>query len=407
MKKILAILMILITVLSLVACSATSNPGSDSNSIADTDNPQSENPSQNSNEVPLKIGVSVYQLSAEFGDRAMQIMGMIRDKVNAEGGVNGQDMELVFMDIGTDQQGYIDAYLKLLDTDGVSGIVGTFYSSYVMACADFANEAKIPTINITTSDDLYGACPYFIIARNRIGSNAIAISQIAMEAGLKKPVFLTATDASYNLACDVIQEEYEKAGLSTAGRIQFDTSTTTDFSAVVLQAINTPGADGVVMFATGVNGMSIASKLYEYRYDKPVMMDSPGWSDMFIENVGLDAVKFLDLRGVAEYATTLERVKKDEFLDFIYSNGFTYSTTNWHDACYFDSVNLFVEAARLAGHNDPASVYKGLKQIKNYGGALTDYTWHDDGSMAMNVYETRFDKETGQIVVLKEVECIH
>ena len=48
----------------------------------------------------------------------------------------------------------------------------------------------------------------------------------------------------------------------------------------------------------------------------------------------------------------------------------------------YDSFMLMVEAIKLQGASDPASIVEGIKKIKDYDGVMTTYSYHEDRSLA-------------------------
>ena len=391
MKKLVSLAVALVLALSLVACGGN--------------NSTEGNGGDEATGAPLKIVYCGTALTQESGDRAQQVLTIAAEAINAEGGVNGQPVEVEFIDGGTDQQAYIDAYLKAIEVDGVSAVIGTFFSQYALACADYANEAQVPTFNVATNFEMAEACDYYYTNRCVDTAFANVMAQIAIDAGCTNPVSMFYnTSNGYN--DNEFQKNYlEEAGYSVAAEIPFDNVNTTDYTSIVLQAMNTEGADGIILHATANNdGPAIIELLHEYNYDKPIISNSNLFSDQFVSIVGAEAVQ--GIIGFAEYATTLDRPEIDAFEQMLADGGFTYDTTSWTDASFYDDFCLIVEAAKQAGANDKDSVNEGLRSISGLKGVMTDYSWHDDHSFADTIYLASFD-ENGKTVVSDELEDVH
>ncbi|MBC8536048.1 ABC transporter substrate-binding protein [Feifania hominis] len=399
MKKLLAILLALAMVFSLAACSNNSD-----NPPTSGDNQGTDDPQGGGEVTPLKIVYCGYSLSGESGDRAKGVLEIARDQINAAGGVNGVPVEVEFIDGGADQQAYIDAYLKAVEVDGVSAIIGTFFSQYALACADYANEAKIPTFNVATNFEMAEACDYYYTNRCVDTAFSNVMAQIAIDNGVTNPVTLFYnTSNGYNDSA-FMKAYMEKEGYTVAEEIAFDNTNTTDYTSIVLQAMNVKDSDGILLHATAnTDGQSIITLLHEYDYKFPIVSNSNLFADSFVANTGAEPVE--GLLGFAEYATTLDRPEIAAFEKMLQDGGFKYDTTGWADASFYDDFCLIVEAAKIAGANDKDSVNEGLKQIKGLKGVMTDYSYHDDHSFADNIYLATYTD--GKVDISETLDVVH
>ncbi len=96
---------------------------------------------------PVQIGVavahtgnaSVYGLDQELGAQLAQ------DYFNANGGINGRPVEIVFQDAGTDEQAAINAFNTLIGSNVVA-IIGPTLSQQAFAADPAADQAGVPVI---------------------------------------------------------------------------------------------------------------------------------------------------------------------------------------------------------------------------------------------------------------------
>jgi branched-chain amino acid transport system substrate-binding protein len=82
---------------------------------------------------------SVYGLDQELGAQ------LAADWYNANGGINGRPVELVYQDAGTDEQAAINAFNTLIGTNVVA-IIGPTLSQQAFAADPAADQAAIPVI---------------------------------------------------------------------------------------------------------------------------------------------------------------------------------------------------------------------------------------------------------------------
>ncbi len=101
---------------------------------------------------PIKIGV-VFDISgagSSLGVPERDSVKMIQEKLNAEGGVNGNPVELVIMDNKSDPTETVTVVKQLID-QGVVALVGTSQSSTSLAVTKVANDAQIPMVSAAAS----------------------------------------------------------------------------------------------------------------------------------------------------------------------------------------------------------------------------------------------------------------
>src|SRR3954467_2937947 len=107
---------------------------------------------------PIAIGVSIAQSppgSVVQGTQVKDGLEIVKDMVNAQGGVNGRKIELVYEDNqGIPEKGRA-ATEKLIGKDKVVAIVGGHQSSVCLAEIEVAHRYNVPYINTNCwSDDV-------------------------------------------------------------------------------------------------------------------------------------------------------------------------------------------------------------------------------------------------------------
>lgn len=287
----------------------------------------------------------------------------------------------------------------------MSAVIGTFFSQYALACVDYANDAKVPTFNVATNFEMGQKCKYYYTNRCVDTAFSNTMAQIAIDNGVKNPVTLFYnTSNGYNDSA-FMKKYMQSKGYSVAKEIAFDNTNTTDYTSIVLQAMNVKGSDGILLHATAqTDGQSIIKLLHDYGYKYPIISNSNIFNESFVKNVGVKSVA--GVLGFAEYSTTLDRPEIDKFIKMLKGGRFTYDTTSWVDASFYDDFCLILEAAKQGGGNDAGSINNGLKKVNSYKGVMTDYTYHEDHSFADSIYLAKF-ASNGSIVISKAVSVVH
>ncbi|MCC2111490.1 MAG: ABC transporter substrate-binding protein, partial [Hyphomicrobiales bacterium] len=141
----------------------------------------------------IKIGssLSITGPASFLGDPEDKTLKMYVDKINAEGGVNGKQIELVVYDDGGDASKAKTFATRLVEEDGVVAVVGGSTTGATMAMIPVFEDAEIPFISL---------------------AGAVVIID-----PVKKWVFKTPhTD---KMACQKIFEDMKAKGISKIGMI--------------------------------------------------------------------------------------------------------------------------------------------------------------------------------------------
>jgi branched-chain amino acid transport system substrate-binding protein len=68
------------------------------------------------------------------------------EEINAAGGINGQEVEIVYADSKGDPVEGVNAYNKLRDEDGIVGLIGGTFSGVTLAIKEIAITDNMPVL---------------------------------------------------------------------------------------------------------------------------------------------------------------------------------------------------------------------------------------------------------------------
>lgn len=105
---------------------------------------------------PIKVGslTPLTGAGGNYGPSMRDAIAGVIDAVNAEGGVLGQEIELVSEDTQTNPEAAVRAARKLIDVDGVSAIMGTWASACTTAVAPLAWENGVMLFTVSGADSI-------------------------------------------------------------------------------------------------------------------------------------------------------------------------------------------------------------------------------------------------------------
>lgn len=180
---------------------------------------------------PVQIGVavahtgnaSIYGIDQELGAQLAQ------DYFNANGGVNGRPVEIVYQDTGTDEQGAINAFNALIGSNVVA-IIGPTLSQQAFAADPAANQAGVPVIapsntakGIPEIGDyvLRVSAPVTVIAPNSVKA------ALTVNPAVKTVDVLYAKNDAFSVSeTAVFQQVVKDLGLNIAHVLEFQTTDT-------------------------------------------------------------------------------------------------------------------------------------------------------------------------------------
>jgi branched-chain amino acid transport system substrate-binding protein len=327
---------------------------------------------------PIAVGVSIAQSppgSVVQGAQVKDGLEIVKDMINAKGGVLGRQIKLVYEDNqGIPEKGRA-ATEKLISKDKVVAVTGGHQSSVCLAEIEVAHRYQVPYINTNCwSDDVRkkGYAEVFNPGNyNTRVSTAMAETIAAM--GVKNVVAF-AENTDYGLGqAKLLAELVKQKAPQTNFKYETMDRAGKDFTPAVLALRSNP-PDMVINIMLPPAAYILMNQLYEqgvapsaktWSYDGAGIADYPD----FWQNVK-DAGKYMVSFGLYHPKMDVPPIGKQVAAEY------TKRTKSEPNRLIFqaaDSLLLIVEAIKQAKSADPKAVTKALQDIKFSGvrGPLT------------------------------------
>ncbi len=324
----------------------------------------------------VKIG-AVVPLSAPgsvTGGEAMKAAFEIAlEEINAEGGVMGQQVELVVVDTeGLPERGAAQME-RLVNQEGVAGVVGEYHSAVALAEMEIAKANNLPVIFAETWSDKITEAQYPQIFRIApLSSLTAEIFINFMESiGVNKAVLMT-ENTSYGIEqADIIAELATERGIET---VTFSADIgTQDFSGII-ERIKAENPDLIFVSVTGEASFNFEQQAAEAGIgpqDLPMLCNqTAGDSESFWANVpdgnlciytriGLPRALYTDATNafIEKYQAKTGKAEAESYTMEAY-----------------DSLKLMAQAINEAGSTDGDAVIQAIENI-SYDGALGNITF--------------------------------
>lgn len=210
MKKLLAVLLALVMVMTLVACGGSETPAETKAPAAEAPAAEAETPVENLE--PIKIGcIQDTSGGASIAGQPNQwgVEYAVR-WLNENGGINGRQIELYSRDCQNDAEVGVTCYRELVDEVGVCAIIGPPLSNPASAWVELATEDEIPIVGhfmdemCTTDPDTGDVYPYMFLAEPSCSVQSYILGEYAMETlGVKTVATLYNTSNAYAVAHEI------------------------------------------------------------------------------------------------------------------------------------------------------------------------------------------------------------
>jgi branched-chain amino acid transport system substrate-binding protein len=299
------------------------------------------------------------------------------DEINAAGGVNGKQIEVIYEDDQSTPAEALMGFSKLVDTDKVPFIIGPCVSTNLLAYAPVAQQKSIPVISeAATAPALrkYAGTVFGMMPTDE--AQGAAVASAATKLGAKKVVLLYINN-DYGKG---VMAPFVQAFTGNGGTITFQEAlepNKTDYRTELLK-VKDQNPQYVVMFNYPVDGANILKEAKELGINAQWIGDS-GLQDQDVINLagegaeGLIAIQQGQVEGQPAYDT--------------YSKAFSakYGTppTLWSHYAY-ESVKIVADAIKANGYNSD-SLKQYFLSIKDRPTPWGNLTVDKDG-FALGVY---------------------
>ncbi len=321
----------------------------------------------------IKIGAIVAATGpASFlGDPELKTLKHYTAKINAAGGVNGKDIELIAYDSGANPKKAVTFAKRLIHKDGVVAIIGPSATGETMAIIPIIEKAKIPMMSMAGSIAIVKPVKKYvfkIVATDRMACQRIMqdlkerkltnLAMISGGGGFGKSMRKQCKEVSVDFGIKIVADE-------TYGPKD------TDMTAQLLKIKNTAGVDAVLNPGFG-QGPAIVTKNYAQLKIKAPLYQSHGVaSKKFIEIAGkaAEGVRLVSPPVIVSDKLEDSHPIKKVALDYKneYEKAFDSQVSSFGGHAY-DALYAVVNAMKATKSEDPEKIRDEIEKIKNFVG---------------------------------------
>ena len=330
---------------------------------------------------PFVIGAmdALTGFAESYGIPLQQAKLLAVEEINAAGGINGRELEIVFEDSKCAAADSITAYNKLTDVDGVKIILGTTCSGAMLGAAPLAErEAVILLSASATSPDIANAGEYIFRTAINDLQLGVDIGNTMWVDGVRKVATISESTDYAEGARRTSIARFEELGGEVVAAEAYATETI-DFRSQITKLINEK-PDAILLTAQGeISGGTILKQAREL-----------GFGGQIYSEVIPTQPDALAIAG--EAATGLKAVVPDEDLatfvgrDFLanFKERFGYvAPLPWFQGSAYDDVYIAAECLRQTGDDQDSDGLRDCLNALTFSGAIGDsYTFDANGDVA-------------------------
>lgn len=375
MKKLIALLLALVMVMSLAACGGESGGKTDE-------------------EETIKIGV----MDAFTGDKASsgeytkEGAELALKHINEAGGVLGRKIELVYEDDQGNETAATNAFQKITSENDLAGICLSKYSSVILAMEQFIAEEGIPAIGCGSSVKIEASStPNLFSSRRSDTGSGVTIANYCKTLGMTKVAILHAPDALGTGMAPVILAEFENLGIEAVSVQQFSPDEK-NFAPYIAKIIDS-GCDGIVSMAQQNEAALIMIAIEEAGLDVPCIGSSAFAQQVAIQNSNGACDGWYSVTPFSPTATN--EPTKSWIAEYEATYGRKPDMTS---ACMYDAVTLFCKAIEAAGSTEWDAIVAELKKLESQEGVCTVYSYNGTPMLSCAEYIVRVENSVATVV---------
>jgi len=352
MKRILLSLLIISCLLASLACKNTG--GSD--------------------KVRIGVFMSLTGSTANFGISSTNGIKMAADEVNAAGGINGKQIEILVQDDRSDASEAATIVTKFVTQDQVHAILGEVASSRSIAAAPIAQNAKIPMLTPSSTNPEVTRKGNFIFRSCFIDPvQGAAIAQFAARTlGAKRAAIMVDRKNDYSTGLEkVINATFIKLGGQMVGTQSYQEGDQ-DFNA---QLTDLKGKNPEVIFVPGYyNDVGLIAKQARDKGITVPLIGGDGWDSAQLYAIGGAALNGSYFTNHYSPFDTDPKVQK--FVND-YKTRFG-AIPDALAATAYDAAKIMFDAIRRANSLDGTAIRDALAATKEFPGVTGNVTFNEN-----------------------------
>lgn len=266
------------------------------------------------------------------------------NEINAAGGINGKQVELVCQDDKSDPKEAANIATKFVSDNKLVAILGNYNSSCVLAGAPIYNEAKIPVVHVGTSPVItteHG--PYLYRTSVTDAFQGDFVTNWLFEESYKNPAILYENNDYGRGLMETVEKHVAALGGTVAIKETYMLGESKDFTGI-LTKVKSSGADSMFICGLYTEGALIAKQMKQLGMNLSLFGTDGLYEQSLIDLAGADA------EGFRVSGLLLPTDPDQKIQDFVKNYQAAYGKMpGTYAAFHYDSMKLLAQAIGEVG----------------------------------------------------------
>lgn len=315
---------------------------------------------------PYRIGM-IAPLSGNYeplGRDCKKAVELAIEEINAEGGIQGRRIELVFRDDKSQPDQSVIAFNEL--KSNVEVVIGSAYSNSALVTIPLAEDARIPYLSLAPADEQVKPIrPYTFVVPATSSQYADRLMQYFQATGVTRLAVAFDGRSSYATAGTAgMREKAGYYGVSLVATEEFATGIT-DFTPV-FQRMKNSGAQALTVWATGPPAVTATKQFPAAKLPIPLVLTGAQASRLFLDPAGAAAEGVTIASSIGVVGSYLPDGAQKEVIGSLsrsFRALYKYAPPQFAQDGY-SAVQLIRAAATKAGSTDRTKVRDALENVR-------------------------------------------
>lgn len=322
---------------------------------------------------PIVIGVNVEQSgpASVQGQAYADAVTLLAERINADGGVMGREIELEIVDNQTDQTQAVTLTNQLVQQDVVA-MIGPGTSPTTLGAMDVILSSGIPTISMGSADaisDPASEHPNVFKSPQRGTLIAEELAQLFEDEGISRVGLIAVNNAYGEDGVSAMEGLAAEGRIELAGVERFEASDTE--MVAQLNSLRSAGAEAILCWAIPPGAPTVRRTAVEdLGIEIPMYFDAGAGAELFTELAGESANGAIVVQ--PKHLIWDEVPDDDPQAEVLQTFGEAYTSEYGQMSGFagyaWDALNLLVAAIEESGGTSPDQIINGLENLGEYVG---------------------------------------
>ncbi|MFP4249277.1 MAG: ABC transporter substrate-binding protein [Armatimonadota bacterium] len=336
---------------------------------------------------PIKIGgiFATTGAGSALGEPEANTAMMLEEQINAEGGINGRELEILIRDTKGQETEALTVVKELIDKEDVVAIVGPSRSGPTMAIIEEIQSSEIPLLSCAAARAITEPVKEWVFNTPQSDEDAVTkIYDYLGEQGVEQIAVITASSGYGQQGLIQLEELAPEAGFEIVTKEEFADSD--NDMTVQLTKIKNSDAEALICWGIGPAPSQIARQANQLEVGMPVIMSHGVANRRFIEGAGEGAEGVILPAGKLLVADQLpdDDPQKELLLEYAsnYEDAYDESADTFGGHAW-DAVMLVVNAIENHGA-EPAQIREGVETTEGFVGIGGTFNFSPENHYGLN-----------------------